>query len=219
MFALAAIAAGAFMAFLGASSASATSLEEVVLCKTLPAEGANCPEKGHFGSGTVVHGLAENPVLLGAFNIECLHSKTSGKLTSLLAHGVIESLSFTHCLRTSNGNTCTTTTERLPYLIQAELAADHKAYEVLVKAGESGLRPEVRVQCPSDGIDCKYGADHIKFSVLHVELVVLDVLQELTGLGFCFITAVWHAKYKTKCLEGTSEVGCYPAMEEKAGPL
>jgi hypothetical protein len=211
MFGLAAIAVGAFMAFLGASSASATSLEEVVLCKALETPCVN----GHFATGTVVHGVATDPVLLGPFNILCLESTILGITTSLLAHGEITALALVHCLREGTNHTCTWTAERLNYLIKVELTSAHNTYEALVTAGSSGLRPEVRVQCPEDGIDCKYGADTLLYEALDVSgETVLNVLQELSGLGFCFITAVWHAKYKTKCLSSpTVEVNCYLAME------
>jgi hypothetical protein len=44
---------------------------------------------------------------------------------------------------------------------------------------------------------------------------VLDVLQTLSGLGFGFVSAVWHAKYATKCLQSpTVEVNCYLAMHK-----
>jgi hypothetical protein len=218
MFGLTAIAVGAFMAFLGATSASAvTSLEEVVLCKT---SADPCGAKEHLTSGAVLKGTSiGEPDLLGGFGVTvlCLSSATSGKTTSLLSHGLIESLSFTHCLE--SGQTCTTEPLRLPYLVKGELNSAHNAYEALVTAGPSGLRPEVRLVCNHIGIDCHYGADSILFETLNSGTsgemdMVWDILQTLSGLGFCFTSAIWHAKYLVRCLQPANTlVSCLAAME------
>jgi hypothetical protein len=209
MFGLAAIVVGAFMAFLGASSASATSLEEVVLCKALEDPCVN----GHWGTGTILHGLATNPILLSsvAEDIECLTSHILGEITSLLAHGKITALSWLHCLQ--NGETCTVSNNNLPFLVKGELKSTHSGYETLVTAVAGGGRPSSLVECP--GIDCNYGANTILAEVLDVSgVTVLDILQTLSGEGFCFFTSgVWHAKYEVKCLSSpTVEVNCYLAM-------
>jgi hypothetical protein len=210
MFALAAIAVGAFTAYLGVTTASATSLEEVVLCKALEDPCLN----GHFGSGTVLHGLATNPTLEGAVNITCATSHVLGQTNSLLAHGEITALSWLEC-EDSNENTCTVTTNNLNYLIKGELQSNHKDYEALVTAGSSGKRPSARVQCP--GLDCSFGANNVLFTVAHTGvsgLAVLNVSQVLTGEGFIcsFASGTWNASYSLKCLSGSSEVGCWPAM-------
>jgi hypothetical protein len=209
MFGLAAIAVGAFMAFLGASSASATSLEEVVVCKALE----NPCNNGHWGSGTKLDALATNPVLLSsvAEDIECLVSHLQGELTSLLAHGKITSITWLHCLQ--NGEACTVTNNNTPFLVKGELQSNHTGYETLVTAVAGGSRPSALVECP--GIDCSYGANTILAEVLDVSGVTFfDILANLSGEGFCFFTTgVWHAKYEVKCLDGTTEVNCYLEME------
>ena len=214
MFGLAAIAVGAFMAFLGATSASAiTSLEKVVLCKVLqdPCLAANV-----VPSGTGLHTSSTDPILLGpSFNVLCASSQGSGSTTTALAHGELTSLTWTTCKRTDNGSACTVTSEHLPFLIQGELKSDHVGYEVLVKETNKG-RPQAKVSC--SGLTCAYGASHVIFEALDVSgVTVLDVLQNLTGEGFCGLLGegVWHAKYTTTCLlpAGTA-VNCYLAMEE-----
>jgi len=213
MFGLAAMAAAIVMALVGVTSASAvTQLEEVVLCKTSGA-GA-CPVAERFGSGTVIHGVSTSaPVLLGAFNILCAESKTLGTTTSALAHGEITALSFTTCHREGSAHTCTATAERLNYLIKGELNSTDTGYLALVTAKAGQERPEVLVKCPEDGIECKYGETTVTFEAEGTTDQVLKVLQSLTGLGFCFTSATWHAKYLTLCLEGTSEVACFLRME------
>jgi hypothetical protein len=210
MIGLAAIAAAAMMAFVGVTSASATSLEEVVNCKALedPCLG------GSFASGTTVHGTASNPELLGSFgiNIKCATSTVLGKTTSSLAHGTIESLGWSEC-ENNDGQECEVTSEHLPYLSKVVLTADHKGYEQLVTETNKG-RPAANVNCPN--LNCSYGAKEVLFEVLHTGTggaVVLDVLQTLAGEGgFCVFTAgVWHAKYEVTCT--SSHVGCWPAME------
>jgi hypothetical protein len=215
MFGLAAIAVGAFMAFLGATSASATTLENVVLCRISNED--PCAAGNRLGSGTVLHATSvTEPLLLAAFDVKCLSSKILGATNSTLAHGEITALSFTHCYRVSTGKLCTATAERLNYLIKGELQPGDSGYETLVTAGSSGLRPEVFLDCPEDSIECKYGVDSLLSEALGGSGsadTVLDVLQTLSGLGICFVSATWHAEYLVKCLEGTSEVSCWLRME------
>lgn len=218
MFGLAAIAVGAFMAFLGATSASAvTTLEEVVLCKALEDPCLN----GHYDTGTIIHGKTiAAPVLLGIKEILCASSTVLGKTTELLAHGTIETVGWNTC-HTFNSEgvleSCTVTSLNTPYLSLVVLTANHLGYEQIVESSGVG-RPSSRVVCP--GADCKYGADKVLFEVLHsgaTGLVVLDILQTLSGEGICFFTSgVWHAKYETKCLFEGKEVGCWPAMHAKS---
>jgi hypothetical protein len=218
MFGWAAIAVAAVMAFVGATSASAvTELEEVVLCKTSEDP---CPAGNRLGSGTELVGLSTNALLLGSItDVSCTHSETSGKTTSSLAHGEIEALSFSGCTE-GGGHECTTETLRLNYLVKGELKSTDTGYEALVTAGGSGLRPEVKLVCPSIGIECKYGADNVEFEILNnggggatPMHMTWDVLKVLSGLGFCFTSATWHAEYLVKCYVGGVQVSCLAAME------
>jgi hypothetical protein len=216
-FALAAIAVGAFTAFLGATSASATgTLLNVVLCKKLVSP---CPLADVVPNGAELHGTAKNPELLGSTtNVKCAESHVLGKIESAtnLAHGKITKLEWLTCSQT-DGQKCTVATNNLPYLIQGELKSDDKGYEALVTSSGVG-RPSALVECPATG-DCSFGANTVLFEALHTgtngNTTVLDVLQTLTGEGFCFFTSgVWHAKYETTCLlpAGTN-VPCWLQME------
>jgi hypothetical protein len=213
MLGLAAIAVGLFMAFLGASSASATSLEEVYLCKALENPCAN----SHHGLGTVLHGVSIGATkLLGPITLLCEASHLLGELTSLLAHGKITAVSWLNCHEEGGaGEPCTVAQQHLPLLVKAELQANHTNYEALVTSGGSG-RPAFRLLCPEAG-ECSFGSNTILFTVTHAgtgSSVILSVLQALSGEGFCFFfSGTFHAEYELKCLSGSSEVGCWPEME------
>ncbi len=214
MFGLAAIAACAFMAFLGATSASAiTSLEQVVLCKTDPV-GSDCPEKGHFLSGTGIHGeLVKEKhatLLAGLFgNILCTGSTVKGKTTELLAHGEITSVAFTGC--THFGEACVVTAENVPYLALAILNETHSGYHLTVSKLTLGP-PKAHVVCP--GVDCFFSTASALFNlILGTEDVVAKIEQELTREGgFCPSTSKWDAEYLLRCLEGEKLVPCWPKM-------
>jgi len=216
MFGLAAIAVGAFMAFLGATSASAvTSLEQVVLCKKLVDP---CPVVDQVPSGLIIHGTAPLGVeLLGPPDVYCLTSEVLGETTTGLAHGKITSMAFNHCLELPSTLCTAVTSKNLPWLIKAELKSDHTEYEALVTSGGTG-DPSALLQCPNTA-DCTFGAVTVLGEILHggaSGLALLDILQELPGKGLCFFTSgVWHAKYELKCLlpTGTS-VGCWPSMHQ-----
>jgi len=215
MFGLAAIAAAAVMAFVGATSAMAiTELEEVVLCNE---NVSPCPAGHDFAAGTVLHGelkSATKAVLLSSIQIECSSSTTLGTTTSLLAHGEITALTFSNC-KTSTGVTCTVTVEHLNFLVNGELNATHSGYEAVV-TGISNGQPQAQVVCGTV-VECKYGETSVLLTAEpEAGDTVLSVLQELTGVGpLCGTIAhpVWHAKYLTRCLSGTSLVGCWLAME------
>jgi hypothetical protein len=224
MFSLAALAVVALMAFIGATSASAvTSLEEVVLCKVSNED--PCAAANRFGSGTVLHGelVSGTQALLlgndfvGPVVVHCTASTTLGTTTSSLAHGEITALGFTGCTNLRDGKTCTTTTEHLNYLVKGELKSGDSGCEVLITEKAGNGRPEVRLKCESLGINCQYGAATVLFEALGASGsadTVLDVLQELEGLGFCFTESIWHAEYLVRCLNASSQnVGCWLRME------
>jgi hypothetical protein len=100
MLGLAVIAVAALMAFVGASSASAT-----VLCKTPPTgEGTTCPAGQAYGAGTTTHEVSEGAVTLtaGFKNIECSSSiieveiKNEGSATET-PNGPVNKLTFENC--------------------------------------------------------------------------------------------------------------------------
>jgi hypothetical protein len=102
MLGLAAVAAAALMAFVGASSASAT-----VLCTTQGTgspTGTTCPANQAEPAGTEIHAVNKGTVTLDgeAFNIECAASTIKGKTSNEgsateTVKGKIETLTFTSC--------------------------------------------------------------------------------------------------------------------------
>lgn len=218
MFGLAALAAAAVMAFVGASSAMAvTELEEVVVCKLFGEDPCSLTSM-HLGAGTILHGellSGTKAVLLSSTQIECGASTTLGEITELLAHGKITALTFSSC-QTSTGVACTVTTEHLNYLVLGLLNAAHNGYEVVVSPEGTNGQPQAEVVCGKI-VSCKYGESSVLLTAEpNSSDTVLSVLQELTGVGLlCGTIAhpVWHAKYLTRCLEGVNLVGCWLAME------
>lgn len=222
MFGLAAIAVGAFMAFLGATSASAvTSLEEVVLCKN---NESPCLATNRFASGTVLHAelVAGTEAVLHSWagDVLCSTSTTLGATNSTLAQGEITALSFGGCVLDPEKQKCTVTPEHLNYVVKGELKSTDSGYEILVTERSPNGRPQAHVECPGTVVNCHYGASNVLFEELTVAGdTVLDVSQNLTALSgvdplACFTTSpAWEAKYLTRCLSGTSLVACYLRME------
>jgi hypothetical protein len=111
----AAVAAITAMALLGAGSAMANTSTSLCKVSTNP-----CPAASLYASGTLVEGLATNPVLLGTFfgltgTVECEHSVVAGKTESALGNplvGKITSITFTGNCHSSFGGSCTVTTAK-----------------------------------------------------------------------------------------------------------
>jgi hypothetical protein len=222
MFALAAIAAAAFMAFLGATSASAvTSLEKVVLCKVI---NDPCPAAQDFGAGTVFHGeLVAGTVMAietaSLRQILCATSKFKGVTAELLAHGKIEEFKFTSCVRDKllgGTEACTLTEEHLNYVATFLLSSDDTKYHLVLSSSGNG-KPQVKVVCGTT-INCTFSATELLYESLIDQVnsdVVLDIEQELERAGgLCPTASTMAAKYLMRCLEpaGTYAL-CVPAME------
>jgi hypothetical protein len=223
MFGLAAIAALLAMAFVGASSAMATTeLEEVVVCKE---DVSPCPANKRFASGTKIDAElvagTHATLLSGIGNILCNESEVEGETTAALAMGKITNYNFKlnggPCENTSNLEPCTVTAQHLPNLITGELNAAHTGYVALVQEEGTNGRPEALIEECGTSLSCSFGAPTIEFEqVLLASDVDLKVLQTLTALGFfCGLAgnSQWHAEYLTQCLEGTTKVGCWLEME------
>jgi hypothetical protein len=110
---LVAVAAIAAMALVGASSAMAVGT--TTLCKE---NKTPCPEAQRYGAGTVVEGVASNPILLGKFfgftgTISCEKSVVAGKLDKAIGtplEGTISTISFTGNCKDSFGDSCSVAT-------------------------------------------------------------------------------------------------------------
>jgi hypothetical protein len=141
MFGLAAIAAVAAMAFIGASSASAT-----VLCKTATVP---CPEK--YGAGTIIEGTATNATLTSNLaTVVCGHSAAKTEVAieggpAATVTGRIINLTFTFCFTSEGMIPCTVSVQKLPY--HAEVHWTTGANGLLTaKSGGKGS-PGVNVVC------------------------------------------------------------------------
>ncbi len=174
MFRLAALAAVAAMAFVGATSASATNTQ---LCKVHTS--LACPA----GEGTASHHmvLVSGSVgkLLGeAINVLCLDILIDATPLGLANPQSIHTLSFTFtgCGTGSAHNNCTVTVQEL-------------ALADLLKTGlEEGVltftNGRIRTQCP--GMDCVYDGAGMEFAVGSQHLTAEETpAVELGGKFFC----------------------------------
>jgi hypothetical protein len=192
MFGLAAVAAVAAMAFVGATSASATG---AMLCSKH--SGLTCAEADQITTG-VHQVLAEGTVgkLLGAINVLCL-----GFLVEATPLGLeksepqaIHSLtqSFTGCGTGSTHNNCTVSIppgqQPLFHLLKTGLDAG-----VL-----TALSGQTRLVCSNIGLDCLYDAAGMEFEVGGGHLTANEtVTTELGGKFFCPDEGVLDALLET----------------------
>ncbi|HEX6753774.1 MAG TPA: hypothetical protein VF093_09350 [Solirubrobacterales bacterium] len=175
-FGLAALAAVAAMAFVGATSASATSTQ---LCKVhtgLTCGAGNEVTSHHMvlASGTV------GQLLSPTVNVLCLGILIEATPLGLGNPQSIHTTSFTFagCGTGSAHNNCTVTTQEQPL-------AD------LLKTGlEAGVltftNGRLRTQCPSLGMDCVYDGEGMEFAVGGQHLTAEEAPTiELGGKFFC----------------------------------
>src|SRR4051812_34865799 len=193
-FGLAAVAAALAMAFLGASSASATAL-----CSANEEECAS-----PLGTGTVVKAALKTgskAVLKTELaTVECSKSSTSGKTTSgagASVTGVIETLSFSECKTTSGTNCTVGSALSLPYSasITAEGAGNGN---MVVTKGAGGGNPGATVTCLGV-IECTFRTPSASLLVMGgnpaVALAAGIELTERTGLICPAKEAKWTAEY------------------------
>jgi hypothetical protein len=194
MLGLAAVAALAAMAFVGASTASADTLCEV---NTNP-----CPEANRVAAGKLIAGLATNQsAKLLNQNKEALltcNSETLGKVTATGGGkpvlGEISKLLFTNCV-----GSCTKAHGfNLNYKVEAIAAAGH----ALVSKGTGAGKPGATVEgCPF-GVTCKFEITNAS-ALLKVSgdtLTASEVPLTLLNPGLCSILAsagFWDATYLT----------------------
>ena len=206
MLGLAVMAAAALMAFVGASSASAT-----VLCKTTPTA-HTCPEGWAYGKGTVVHAVLvkeTKAVLSAGITDECEESTVQGTTAnegsaSETVKGAIEVLTFAKC-------TCAVT----EITANGSLEIHFETTTAGAPAGTlTGSGTKSRVVC--GGIECKYGTEATDIGTLdepasgtsHAILTAEASLIKEGGSFLCPGTAKWTAQYTV-----TSPVPLYVAAE------
>jgi hypothetical protein len=150
-----AIAAIAAMALLGANSAMANTSTSLCKVSTNP-----CPPASLYPSGTVIEGLAVNPVFLGTFfgivgEIECDHSVISGKTEGALSQPLVVKvtlITFTGNCESTFGGTCTITTAKTGKLDLLRTGPN---------AGiATSLGNEITVACSGfPSIECTFGGE------------------------------------------------------------
>jgi len=146
VFGLAAVAAVVAMAFIGASSASATALCSV--------NEAKCPTEAQLGAGTVIEAhlkTGTKAVLETSLaTVECSKSVTKGKTTTGAAEtvkGVIEELSFEECQTKTGETKCTVGSAlNLPYN-GSIVALGSGNGKLTVTKGTGGGNPGATVTC------------------------------------------------------------------------
>lgn len=195
---LAAMAAMAITALIGAGTASAN-----VLCteNKTPCPGSHPTEKKYI-AGDVLSATAENATLTAEPEVQCQHSATSVKVTNpgnatTNVTGTVESLSFTNCTTFGGFIGCTVTVENIPY--HAEITGVGATASLTVKT-DGGGEPSARVSCAGI-INCTFGSPtfHLGITGGNPATVFANeeelTISEAGGFG-CPEEAFWDADYK-----------------------
>jgi hypothetical protein len=222
MFALAAIAVGAFMAYVGATSAMAvTELEKVVLCS---ADQNPCQAGNVLGAGSKIHAdLVAGKTFEFLSSLGNIHCTTSSSESTVeagqsLAKGLLDKLGTKKLLEncTRNGAACTMTEINLPYKWQALLVAGDTNYHVVVTSDGNG-NPGFTMVCGAF-INCTFQAVEELFSYTlgtSDNVLSANISLPLTSGGLCPSTSTWQVNYLTSCLtSGGASTSCWLAMEQ-----
>ena len=185
MFGLAAVAAFALMAFVGASSAMANT--ETALCKK---KTLVCAVEDRYPAGTVLSSSLKTgteAVLSGALSVKCKAStvggKTEGPTLGPTVLGAIEATTFTSC------EGCThVLSQNTPWTAHIKNALN-------LKGTLTVLNPKVQLLgCPF-GISCTATAAEVVLDVdTSVEPPVIKAINEPLSLGICG-NGTWNAEY------------------------
>jgi hypothetical protein len=192
---LAAIAAAAFMAFVGAGTASATQL-----CATSGA-GTECAgAAGKFEYSGTVTGTSTNATLsTNLANVECTESATTldaNSSTGAPILGEVTALSFTGCQTEGLVHTaCTVTVKNLPYSSSIE----GKTLTVTDPVGAGA-----KVVCGTV-ISCEFLTKEVSLAITNgaptVAVAKEVALSHETG-AICPSTATWNATYSVTAPTG-----------------
>lgn len=193
MLGLAALAAVAAMAFLGAGSASAT-----VLCKQAPNGSNECAAGQAYGAGTIIKGTATNATLTSDLsNVICSHSETEAEVSnaggaSSTVTGSIKKLTFTGCK--AGLTNCTVTVLNLPYHAEVHAGAGGNG-TLTVKSGGKG-KPGATVVCVGI-INCTFNNTLFELPVEggNPAAVVANEVSLAREGGLCGNEAFWDATY------------------------
>jgi hypothetical protein len=194
---LAAVAAMALMAFVGASSASAT-----VLCKVSTSP---CPTGSMYEPGTVIEGVSTNATLTSDLaTVVCTNSETVAKTettgsSTTTVTGTITALTFTGCTANNGTVKCTVTVQGLPYHAEVHWGSGVNG-TLTVKAHAGGVSPGATVVC-AGLISCTFENTLFTLPVNGgnpATIVANAVPLERTAFGgtpLCGTTAAWDATY------------------------
>jgi hypothetical protein len=199
MFGLAAVAAVAAMAFLGAGTATATNSTH--LCKKPAQADLKCPTGE---AATEVHGIATEPLLdSSAVNVKCESSLAKATLGVLGSPQIalITDLTWTNC-KTHGGTNCTVTT-LLKGLLKILKLSSSDAHVTGVPADANHTGTTVLVEC-GVFIHCSYEATAsttlLALPLTGSEVAILHAKTAVTASTthdsfFCPKTSEWLALY------------------------
>lgn len=196
MLGLAAVAAMALMAFVGASSASAT-----VLCKVTPT-GSPAECSSAYGKKQVYNTKATDPILTatGAEDVTCTSSETSIEQTNAggaaeTVKGNIKTLSFTGCKTVPANISCTVTAVGLPFSGEIHKSSENHDGTVIVTNGKT------QVKCAFGFLNCVFGKASLDLTLdagnpasITTNEVELEQQEEL-GFEECPESSKWDATY------------------------
>lgn len=200
MLGLAAVAAAAVMAFVGAGSASAA---RVCMVNTNPCPGASTLGAGATLSASLTGGNAKLKTSIGT--VECTSSSTGGKLTNsgggagTPVKGTIETLSFKGCFVVVlfKFNCTVTTTFEKGFTAPASIEGSGGNGVMTVTSGE--VEPGAHVECAGGTINCDYSTSSIVLDVNGgTSSTIKAVNEKLNRTGSnCPETSEWTATYNT----------------------
>ncbi len=216
---------------LGVSSAAAE--DEIVFCKQLIEKGSLCPAGKLWPAGTVILGLAKEPVLKNSIaTIKCEDSVLRATIGTTPANPLpvsITELSSGKLPTPELGAGCTTCTSglhvnNLPLGGQVEVES---LDDFFFRFGATFTS----LNCFGLGINCTYGSASIRTLIEHTGvhplhegnnlpaiLINATVNREAGSSGFCPATQTWEACYVFTLFDfaGSGESGLgWPALDEK----
>jgi hypothetical protein len=202
MLGLAALAALAVTAFVGAGSASAAQL-----CKN--STGTEC-----YALPQSISGSTSAAVLTGSLPVNCA-SATAGKAeseTGGVITGKIEELTFTNCHEQLFGTSCTVTSTVTPgssstyYMVDAEATGGGNG-NMWVGPSSNGTVPGAHISCPSIGAQCFFTANGTHTGSAGWAVLAVTggnpatakannvTLTSHENTGICGSTGTWNATY------------------------
>jgi hypothetical protein len=203
---IAAVAAMAFMAVIGAGTASAAN---TTLCKV---EESPCKAENHYAIGTAISSTSSNATLTSNLgSVVCTKSSVGGKTTTTGSsktdvEGKIESLSFTGCELTTpffgTKHACTVTSINTPYKAVITNNGGTKG-TLTVSSGGTG-DPGAKVDCGQSVLRCQFTAKSLVLDALSTTATMAAMITaEAEPLertvyegGICPSESKWDATYE-----------------------